>query len=183
MMKWQDFPEVEGCGLLTFERHNDDRGFFQEIYNRKDCASSLAPFPWAWAQDNVSYSHAGVLRGFHVQSNNPQGKLVTCLIGRIMDVCLDLRPHSATFMKMTRVILDEEKPQSFYLPPGTAHAFIALQDAMIHYRCTTPYDKNSDGGVNAMSPELAMVWPQGQWFRSERDRALPNLMDYMKPIA
>lgn len=178
-MKFQAFEEVEGCGMLTYDRYNDDRGFFQELYNRKACASDRIPFPWSWAQDNVSASWAGVLRGFHVQRDNPQGKLVTCLTGRIMDVCLDVRPKSPTFLKMTRVILDGLIPQSFYLPPGTAHAFISLTDCVVHYKCTTPYDKNSDGGINAMSPEVAMVWPPGNFIRSDKDRCLPNLVDYI----
>lgn len=183
MMKWEPFEEVKDCGMLHYDRFGDERGFFQELYNRKACIKAGAPFMWSWAQDNVSYSHAGVLRGFHVQKNNPQGKLVTCLLGKIMDVCLDVRPGSPTFMKMTRVILDGEHPSSFYLPPGTAHAFIAMTDAMIHYRCTTEYDKDSDGGINAMSPEVSMVWPPGQWIRSEKDRQLPSLVDYLNTIA
>lgn len=180
-MKWTPFPEVEGCGMVDFDRFVDERGYFEELYNRKEMASNECPFPWAWAQDNISYSQAGVMRGFHVQSNNPQGKLVTCIAGSIMDVCLDVRPHSPTFMKMTRVILNEQTAKSFYLPPGTAHAFVALTDAIIHYRCTTVYDKESDGGFDAMSPEVAFVWPSvSNWIRSVKDMALPKLMDYVK---
>ena len=182
-MKWEPFNEIEGCGLVTYERYEDDRGYFQELWNRPRLAEAGVPLPWSWAQDNTSFSHAGVLRGFHIQREQPQGKLVTCLAGRIMDVCLDLRRASPTFLRMTRVILDGAEPQSFYLPPGTAHAFIALTEALIHYRCSTAYDRNSDGGVDAMSPELAMVWPPGSWYRSAKDRGLPKLMDYVQTIA
>lgn len=178
-MRWEPHDEILGCGILHYPRFEDDRGFFQELYNRKEMVKADVPLPFAWAQDNTSFSVAGVLRGFHLQRAHPQGKLVTCLLGRILDVCLDLRRDSPTFLKMTRVILDEAKPCSFWLPPGTAHAFIALEDSMIHYRCTTPYDKESDGGVNAMSPEVAMVWPPGTFHRSEKDRALPSLAEYL----
>lgn len=181
-MKFVPFDEIEGCGMLTYPRYDDDRGFFQELFNRQIIANEKIPFPWSWAQENVSASYAGVLRGFHIQGNKPQGKLVTCLMGRIMDVCLDLRPNSKSFMKMTRVFLDSTNPQSFYLPEGTAHAFIALTDCLVHYKCTTPYDKHSDGGVNAITPELAMVWPPGEWQRSDKDRALPNLVDYLNSL-
>lgn len=179
-MKWEPFEEIEGCGVLTYDRFDDERGFFEEIYNKKKMAEAGVPLPWSWAQDNVSFSYGGVLRGFHLQRSHPQGKLVTCLAGRIMDVCLDLRPQSPTFLKMTRVILDGAEPRSFWLPPGTAHAFIAFDESMIHYRCTTAYDSDSDCGVNAMSPEVAMVWPPGEFIRSEKDRALPKLVDYMR---
>lgn len=182
-MRWTSFTEIESCGLLEYDRYEDDRGYFQELLSRKKLVEAGIPLPWNWAQDNTSFSYAGMLRGFHLQRKNPQGKLVTCLAGRIMDVCLDLRPKSPTFMRMTRVILSGEAPQSFWLPPGTAHAFIALTDALIHYRCTTAYDPDSDGGVNASSPEVAMVWPPGTWMRSEKDRRLPMLMDYVKGLS
>lgn len=178
-MKWHAYDEVEGCGILELEHRIDDRGFFMEMFNKQEIAKNGIPLPWSFAQENLSYSHAGVLRGFHVQTNNPQGKLVTCLGGRIMDVCLDLRPQSPTFMSMTRVILDPEKPMSFWLPPGTAHAFIALEPSFVHYLCSTVYDPASDTGIDACSPEVAMVWPPGKFIRSERDRALPKLVEYL----
>lgn len=182
-MKWTEFSEIEGCGLVTLDRYEDDRGYFSEMWNRQEFAKSNVPLPWNWAQDNMSFTYAGVLRGFHMQRENSQGKLVTCIYGKIMDVCLDLRPESKSFLKMTRVILDGDHGQSFWLPPGTAHAFIAFENSLVQYKCTTPYHKESDGGVNAMSPEVAMVWPPGKFFRSEKDRALPMLVDYLKTMA
>lgn len=179
---WEPFDEIKDCGVLRTERYEDERGYFQEIWNRKEFASLGIPLPWNWAQDNISFSFAGVMRGFHLQRESPQGKLVTCIYGKIMDVCLDLRPTSPTYLKMTRFILDGDSGDSFYLPPGTAHAFLAFENSLVHYRCTTTYDKNSDGGVNAVSPELSMVWPPGNFFRSEKDRALPMLVDYLKVI-
>lgn len=179
-MKWIPFDEVKDCGLVTYDRHEDERGWFQELWNKREQAIAGIPLPWSWAQDNTSFSYAGVLRGFHLQSFQPQGKLVTCIAGRIMDVCLDLRLNSPTFMRMTRVMLDGGEAKSFWLPPGCAHGFIAITDAIVHYRCDTLYDPKFDGGVNATSPELAMVWPPGSWIRSEKDRKLPLLMDYLQ---
>lgn len=182
-MKWEAFDEIKDCGIVHYPRFEDERGWFQELWNKKTLAEAGVPLPWAWAQENTSFSYAGVLRGFHVQQNAPQGKLVTCLAGSILDVCLDLRRDSPSYLRMTRVLLDGAEPRSFWLPPGTAHAFIALSDALIHYKCTTPYDAASDGGVNASSPEVAMVWPPGEWTRSEKDRGLPKLVDYLNSIA
>jgi dTDP-4-dehydrorhamnose 3,5-epimerase len=180
MVKWHPFDEVKDCGVVERDRYSDDRGFFQETWNRKEWAKAGIPLPWGWAQENTSFSRQGVLRGFHLQSENPQGKLITCVYGKIMDVCLDLRPHSPTFMKMTRMILDGSEALSFYCPPGTAHAFLAMESSMVSYHCTQPYDQTVDGGINATSPELAMVWPPGEYFRSERDRSLPSLSEYLQ---
>lgn len=181
-MKWEAFDEIKDCGAITYQRHEDERGWFQELWSAEKNYDAHIPLPTKWAQDNTSFSYAGVLRGFHIQRRKPQGKLVTCLAGRILDVCLDLRRDSPTYLRLTRVILDGSEPRSFWLPPGTAHAFIAITDALIHYRCTTPYDPATDGGVNATSPELALVWPPGEWIRSAKDRALPKLVDYLATI-
>lgn len=178
-MKWEPFKEIRDCGVLVVDRHEDERGSFEEMWNRKEFARAGIPLPWNWAQDNMSYSLQGVLRGFHIQRNEPQGKLVTCLAGRILDVCVDVRRDSPTFMHMTRVILDHSEGKSFYLPPGTAHAFLALTDALVHYRCTTAYDKESDGGFNAFTPEAGYIWPGGQFVRSEKDLRLPTLQQWL----
>ena len=179
-MIWHPFNEIEGCGMLEYKRFEDDRGFFSERFNRKEIAKNEIPLPWSFKQQNISFSYAGVLRGFHLQHNNPQGKLVTCITGRIMDVCLDMRPQSKSYMKMTRVMLDGLKPQSFWLPPGCAHAFLAFEDSLVQYECSTEYDKASDAGINACSPELQMLWPPGEFTRSERDRSLPLLSQYLE---
>lgn len=182
-MKWTAFDEVHECGVIEYDVHADQRGWFMETFNRREVACEGIPIPWQWAQDSLSFSLQGVQRGFHLQRRNPQGKLVSCLIGKILDVCLDLRRDSPTFMKITRVILSSDKAMSFYLPPGTAHAFLALEHALVQYKCTSSYDAETDGGVDAMSPELAFVWPEGNFFRSEKDRALPKLVDYLNSIA
>jgi dTDP-4-dehydrorhamnose 3,5-epimerase len=178
-MRWQPFEEIEGCGLLELDPKFDDRGYFMEMFNKRSFAQDGIPLPWGFAQENLSWSNAGVLRGFHIQRNRPQGKLITCLSGRIMDVCLDLRPTSPTYLKMTRVILDHQKPQSFWCPPGTAHAFLSFQESCVHYLCSTVYDAESDSGVNASSPEVQFVWPPGEYIQSDKDKSLPMLMDFI----
>jgi dTDP-4-dehydrorhamnose 3,5-epimerase len=42
-------------------------------------------------QDNLSRSSCGVLRGLHIQNPKAQGKLVTVLRGRVLDVAVDVR--------------------------------------------------------------------------------------------
>lgn len=178
-MKWEPFTEIEGCGLLSLDPHFDERGYFMEMFNKRRIVDEKIPLPWGFAQENISFSAPGVQRGFHIQMDNPQGKLVTCLSGKIMDVCLDLRPKSETFLKMTRVMLYGQRPQSFWLPPGTAHAFLAFEESCVHYLCSTVYDAKSDTGINADSPEIKFVWPPGNFIRSEKDRSLPMLMDWI----
>lgn len=180
-MKKLETP-IPGCVLVEHERHLDHRGYLQELF-RLDVFSQLG-VPCPAAQDNVSYSETGVLRGLHLQRSRAQGKLVTCLRGKIWDVCVDLRPESRTFRQCTFVILEEDKPLSFYVPKGCAHGFYTLEGpALVHYKCTTLYDKQSDGGVHWNDPWLRVPWPLVHGPKpvtSSKDEGLPSLKEYLK---
>jgi dTDP-4-dehydrorhamnose 3,5-epimerase len=117
----------------------------------------------------------------HIQRKNPQGKLVRCMRGRIFDVCLDLRLDSPTFMQWHHEILLGAK--SMYCPPGTAHGFVALEpDSVIYYKCTTLYDKETDGGIYAFSQALAPHWPipRDLVIMSEKDQRLPTIDQWLE---
>lgn len=181
-MKWNPIPEVEGCGMLELEPKQDDRGYFVEMWNKRKIAELGIPLPWGFAQESFSFSHEGVMRGFHLQHHNPQGKLVMCLGGKILDVCLDVRRDSPTFMQMTRVILTPTIHTAFWLPPGTAHAFLALEPSYVHYLCSTPHDADTDAGINAFDPELALAWKGldiRPALRSDRDTGLPGIHNFL----
>lgn len=182
MLKWTESDLVLGCGVITHAPHDDNRGRFMEIFNRDRLARSNVPIPWSFPQANVSYSRKGVLRGFHVQRNNPQGKLVTCLKGRVLDVCFDIRKGSKSYMSMSAIMLDERIGQSFYLPAGTAHAFLAMDESILLYHCSSTFDAESDAGFNSLSDEIASIWPDIRFIRSDRDKALPSLGDYTRSI-
>ena len=75
--------ETDLPGVLVVEPRvfRDDRGYFLETWRRD--AYAAAGLPADWAQDNLSWSRPGVLRGLHFQHPNPQGKLVACLRGEV----------------------------------------------------------------------------------------------------
>lgn len=168
---------IEGCWTVKNDVFRDDRGTFLETWNSKDF--SEVGLPIKWPQDNVSVSHRTVMRGLHIQRRKPQGKLVRCLRGSILDVCLDLRDDSPTFKRMHIEIL--QKGQGLYLPPGTAHGFLALSNqSVVYYKCTTLYDKNSDGGVNFMSVDQQIMGGlNGTFIMSPKDMGLPMLEDWL----
>lgn len=174
-MKFEPFAEIAGSGILTLPKSADKLGFCVSLYERQTMAADTTiPFPFSFVEDQIVYSMTGVQRGFSVQ-----GQLITALLGRIVVVCVDVRKNSPTFMKMTRVVLDENTPKSFYAPPGTAVAFLSVTDSMAHSRFTPD---TASGNFNSSSPEVAYVWPPGEWVRSDADRALPTLMDYLNAI-
>lgn len=166
---------VEGCFTFVHDLFKDHRGTYCEAFNESEFAR--LGLPTRWPQDSISTSVKGTLRGLHLLSKDPQGKLVRCLQGRIMDVCLDVRPDSPSFGVYVAVELSHG--QGIYCPPGTAHGFFAYEDSAVYYKCTTIYDKAYDGGINPMDPELRIPWPDVLNI-SSKDHSLPSFVDYVR---
>ena len=166
--------------LLEGVSYSDPRGRFLESWNEAACQDTQLPHHWP--QDNVSHSHHGVLRGLHIQRRNPQGKLVRCLVGSIYDVAVDLRPDSPTRGRWVGTVLSDRSVETaLWVPPGFAHGFqVISRDAVVLYKCSTLYDKDSDGGVCWKDPALAITWPEPEKaIVSAKDSALPSLKDYL----
>ncbi len=168
---------VKDCVVFDLPAFEDVRGSFLETYNFLHF--HLAGLPTDWPQDNVSTSRDRVLRGLHIQRYRPQGKLVRCLRGVVWDVCLDLREDSPTFLGWHGETLKAGK--TIYCPPGTAHGFVALEaESIVYYKCTSLYDFDSDGGLNALDPFLGIQWPHLDFVMSDKDKALPSLREWLK---
>ena len=135
----------------------DARGWFMETFNAE--TFRRLGLPEIWAQDNHSYSTAGVVRGLHYQLVEPQGKLVRCTRGRILDVAVDIRRGSPTFGKWTGVELSAENKRMLYVPPRFAHGFAVLsEDAEVLYKCTTPWHAASDRSLLWNDPDIGIDW-------------------------
>ena len=125
---------------------------------------------------NVSVSAPGVLRGLHFQYGTPQGKLLSVMAGTIFDVAVDIRPGSASFGEWVGVRLSAGDHQQIWVPPGFAHGFCVIEGpATIHYRCTSAYEPEAQGGVRWDDPDLNISWPVTAPVLSERDAVLPLL--------
>lgn len=170
--------KIFGCKILHFDPFVDDRGGFQEAFNAE--TFDEIRLPYLWVQDNISTSRPNVIRGLHIQTDSPQGKLIRCLKGDIFDVCLDTRPTSATYGQHIGIWLNENR--GLYLPPGTAHGFFSKTESVVYYKCTTLYDKASDGGINPFDPELGIDWPGKDWILSKKDMDLPSLKVWRKEL-
>jgi dTDP-4-dehydrorhamnose 3,5-epimerase len=167
---------LPGVRLVKPHIFGDDRGFFLEFYKHSDFVG--AGIPEHLVQDNYSRSSRGVLRGLHYQkSPKAQGKLVTCLKGRIFDVAVDIRKGSPHFGKWTGVELTEENKQLLYVPAGFAHGFQVLSEtADVMYKCTDEYSPAEDRGIIWDDPDINIQWPLKAPVLSGKDRLLPRLM-------
>ena len=150
--------DIKGMFVVDVEVFGDQRGYFMETYNQK--AFTDAGLDFEFVQDNQSKSRKGVLRGLHMQVNNPQGKLVRCIKGEVFDVGVDLRKGSATFGKWHGEILSEENKKQLFIPEGFAHGFLVLSDeAEFCYKCTRLYDPTDELGIRYDDPDIGVEWP------------------------
>lgn len=166
---------IDDCFLIEGVEFCDHRGSFEELYNAKRFEEN--GIPTNWVQDNISFSRSGVLRGLHIQTGSPQGKMVRVIKGRIFDVCIDLHPESPTFREWHMQELCGTS--AMYCPPGTAHGFYAVEESIVLYKCTELWDPKTDGGIRWDDVDLAIPWGIKNPIVSDKDRALPTLKEWI----
>ncbi len=164
-------------GVLLIEPRvfQDDRGAFFESWHKPRYEELGIR---AGAQDNISVSRKGVLRGLHYQLPHPQAKLVQVLHGVAFDVAVDIRPDSPTYRQWVGVELSAENRRQIYIPEGFAHGFCALTDHVIlSYKCSEIYHASCDKGVAWNDPDLAIDWPISEPLLSPKDQQARKLAD------
>lgn len=165
-------------GVLIIEPKvfGDARGFFQETWSQEKYAA--IGIKEQFVQDNLSFSTRGVLRGFHYQQPNTQGKLVSVVQGEVFDVAVDIRAGSPNFGKWTGVVLSSENHRQLWVPPGFAHGFCVLSDTTYFtYKCTDIYTPHAEGGVIWNDPDIGIQWPLTDIVLSDKDQVYPKLRD------
>jgi dTDP-4-dehydrorhamnose 3,5-epimerase len=163
--------EIEGLVLIEPRRFHDDRGYFFESFNEQKYSELLGEEA-VFVQDNVSYSKKDVLRGLHFQLPPfAQGKLVSVLKGKVMDVAVDLRKGSPTYGQHEIVELSAENGLQFYIPPGFAHGFVALEEGtLFSYKCTNYYSPTHEETLLWNDSKLNINWNCSEPLVSEKDK-------------
>jgi len=168
-------------GVLVVEPtiFGDDRGYFFESYNERDFTEKVGKVDFV--QDNESKSRYGVVRGLHFQKPPfAQSKLVRVIVGRVLDVAVDIRKGSPTFGKHVAVELTAENHLQFFMPKGIAHGFAVLsQEAVFQYKCDNFYAPQSEGAIAWNDPALDIDWriPSDEVILSEKDKHHPVLAE------
>jgi len=163
---------LQGVLVITPKLYHDDRGFFLESYNQK--VFYEMGIRATFVQDNHSQSNLGVVRGLHFQIKGPQGKLVRCTSGRILDVVLDIRRKSPTYGKHFTIEINDQNKKMLWIPPGLAHGFSVLSlVADVQYKVTDFYKPEDEGGILWNDPELGIDWKVIQPIISTKDESLP----------
>ena len=141
---------LEDVLLIYPDLHEDDRGYFYEVFNEKEFNEKTGgKYDFHALQENESKSKAGVFRGLHFQKPPyEQAKLVRVLKGNVVDFAVDTRKGSPTFGKCVKADLTGENRRQFFIPRGFAHGFYVFsEEAVFEYKCDNYYNKESEGGI------------------------------------
>jgi dTDP-4-dehydrorhamnose 3,5-epimerase len=172
---------LPGAFVLEPERREDARGFFARTFCQKEFAQhGLSP---TVAQANIAFNvRRGTLRGMHFQfPPAAESKLVRCTRGAIVDVIVDLRPESATYLRHVAVTLTADNHRAIYVPPRFAHGYQTLEDATeTSYLVGEFYTPGAEGGLSYQDPRLGLVWPLPVTEASSKDLAWRSL-DEIEP--
>ncbi|MBR0687402.1 dTDP-4-dehydrorhamnose 3,5-epimerase [Bradyrhizobium manausense] len=168
-----DLPEVL---IIEPKLFGDQRGFFLETYQFERYAQNGVAQPFV--QDNLSRSRHGVLRGLHLQNPGAQGKLVTALRGRVLDVAVDVRVGSPNFGRHVAVELNEDNRRQLWVPRGFAHGFAVLSEtADFFYKCDALYSPKDEISVRWNDPAIGIDWGLADPSLSPKDADAPLLAD------
>jgi len=176
-------PRIAGALLFTPQPYVDERGFFSRTFDA-DVAREAGIDPAGFAQDSLSRSARGVVRGMHIRRGRGEAKLVRCSYGAVFDVIVDLRPGSATYGNLESFELRGDEQVSLYVPAGCAHGFQALTEpADVTYRIDRPHDPSEDVSIAFDDPDLAIPWPLPVTSMSARDKKAPSLAEAKAMLA
>ena len=170
--------KLEGVYILEPKVFGDHRGYFMETYSEK--VFRELGIDNVFVQDNESFTaQKGTLRGLHFQ-NNPmsQTKIVRVLQGTVIDVAVDLRKGSPTYLQWEAVELSEENKRMFYIPRGFAHGFLTLTDNVkFVYKVDNPYAPDCDRSIRFDDPQIGVTWGIKNPILSQKDLNAPLLRD------
>lgn len=175
--------KLKGAFIIDIEKREDNRGFFARAFCQKEFeAHGLKPLI---AQANVAFNaKQGTVRGMHFQfPPSAETKLVRCTRGAILDIIVDLRPDSPTFLQHVAVELSEDNFRALYVPERFGHGYQALRDKTeTSYQVGEFYTPGAEGGLLYNDPGLGLNWPLPVSVISEKDQGWKSLALQMDKI-
>lgn len=175
---------LKGCFVIEPTIFEDERGYFMESYNRSKLNEALGR-EIQFIQDNEARSSYGVIRGLHFQTGTyAQAKLVRVLVGKVLDVALDLRTDSDTYGTYFSIELSGKNKKQLFVPRGFAHGYsVVSESALFSYKCDNGYNKESESGIIYNDADLAIAWgiPNGNRIISDKDKLLQSFRSYGRP--
>lgn len=170
---------IPGVAIIELETRGDDRGFFARTFCRQEFVDAgLEPHV---EQANMSFNYrAGTLRGMHFQiSPHPEGKLIRCVRGAIIDKIVDMRWGSPTRLQHVSVELTADNRRALFVPPYFAHGYQTLvDDSEVTYQVSGAYAPSAERGLRFDDPALELEWPLPVEEISPKDGSWPLLSEW-----
>ena len=168
--------KLKGAFAIDIERREDSRGFFARAFCQHEFgAHGLKPMI---AQANIGFNkQKGTIRGMHFQfPPAAETKYVRCTRGAILDIIVDMRPESPTYLQHIAVELSEDNCRGLYVPERFAHGYQVLRDSTeTSYQVGEFYTPGSEGGLLYNDPRLGLEWPLPTTLISEKDQGWTRL--------
>ena len=159
--------KISGPKIIKSKIFKDSRGFLKEVYQKRVIPNLNFPF------DVMSYSKKNVLRGLHIQTKNPQAKIITVTHGKIFDVVVDLRKTSKSFGKYVGIIISDKDDYSFYIPEDFAHGFLCLsKECTVNYKCSNYREPKYERTLSWNDEDVKIKWPVKKPILSHKDANL-----------
>ncbi len=176
--------EIPGLAVATHPPVGDARGELERLF----CVTEMADVVGdrrIMQINRTRTSAVGAVRGMHYQlAPHAEMKLVTCLRGRVLDVAVDLRMGSPTFLEYQAIELSPHSHTTFVIPEGFAHGFQVLEpDSELLYFHTASYEPGAERGVSSTDPAIGIEWPLPIAQLSERDRSHEPIGDTFRGVA
>jgi dTDP-4-dehydrorhamnose 3,5-epimerase len=175
--------KLKGAFVIDLDRRDDSRGFFARGFCQNEFeAHGLKP---TIAQANIAHNvRKGTVRGMHFQFPPvAETKLVRCTRGAILDIIVDLRPESPTYLQHIEVELNEDNQRALYVPERFAHGYQALRDNTdTSYQVGEFYTPNAEGGLRYDDPRLGLRWPLPVSVISAKDQGFRSLREIEEEV-
>jgi dTDP-4-dehydrorhamnose 3,5-epimerase len=168
--------KLKGAFIIDLERRDDDRGFFARAFCQKEFAAH--GLKAVIAQANIGFNkRKGTLRGMHFQyPPAAETKLVRASRGAVLDIIVDLRPESPTYLQHIAVELSADNHRGIYIPERFGHGYQALEDnTETTYHVGEFYTPGSEGGLPYDDPRLGLSWSLPVSTMSDKDREWKRL--------
>jgi dTDP-4-dehydrorhamnose 3,5-epimerase len=172
--------EIEGAWLAESPVWNDERGFFREWYKSADVKHATGR-DFGIEQANISLSSKGTLRGIHYSiAPRGQAKWITCVVGLIKDVIVDIRPDSKSFGRWIEVELTGDSGKAVFISEGLGHGFVAQEDnTVVAYLTSTPFSSSHEFEINPLDEKIGINWGMdlSALRISTKDKSAPTLAE------
>ena len=182
-MNFTETP-LKSAFIIDVERREDSRGFFARVFCQREFAAH--GLKQLIAQANVAFNRfKGTMRGMHFQfPPTAESKLVRCTRGAILDVIVDLRPESPTYLQHISVELTMDNHRALYVPERFAHGYQVLQEnTETSYHVGEFYSPGDEGGLLYNDRRLGIEWPLPVTEISPKDAAWRTLDEVESQIA